>query len=213
MTGVQTCALPISCSSDFGGNVSPSYNRVIGEGIYIWGAQLNTGSVALPYTATTSTAETLADLSQSTAGNQPLLLVHDGTNNYWWGSGVAGNYCSTPNASSNDIIGDIDFTAHIKIEAWASISSFPSIFTKWSNGSGNSYGFYITGNKRIGYMYSVGASVISTEPVFFLPYNDGDTFFIRQTRVASTGVITSYYKTNESDSWTQLWQITGTSGN
>jgi hypothetical protein len=78
------------------------------SGVFVWGAQLNTGSVALPYTPTTTTAETLADVVQTTAASQPLLLVHEGAN-YWFGSGVTGNYCSTPNAAANSNSGNKEF--------------------------------------------------------------------------------------------------------
>jgi hypothetical protein len=46
-----------------------------------------------------------ADVTQTTAASQPLLLAHSGVN-YWWGSGVSGNYCSTPNAAANQITGN-----------------------------------------------------------------------------------------------------------
>src|SRR5574343_1327757 len=40
------------------------------------------------------------DFIQTTAANQPLALVHTGTN-YAWLPGVAGNFFSTPNAAGN----------------------------------------------------------------------------------------------------------------
>jgi hypothetical protein len=59
-----------------------------------------------------STGAGLADVVQTTAASQPLLLEHSGAN-YWWGSGVAGNYVSTPQAAANQITGDIDIRAYI----------------------------------------------------------------------------------------------------
>jgi hypothetical protein len=52
------------------------------------------------------------DVVQTTAASQPLLLVHSGAN-YWFGSGVSGNFVSTPNAAANQITGDIEIVAQV----------------------------------------------------------------------------------------------------
>jgi hypothetical protein len=109
-TGLTTNIQPLSDSyTIIANNFSFLGNGT--SGIFAWGAQLNTGSVALPYTPTTTTAETLADVVQTTAASQPLLLVHSGEN-YWFGSGVSGNFVSTPNAAANQITGNIELTAY-----------------------------------------------------------------------------------------------------
>jgi hypothetical protein len=57
----------------------------------------------------------VADVTQTTAASQPLLLAHSGVN-YWWGSGADGNYCSTPNAAANQITGDIEIYSNVNNE-------------------------------------------------------------------------------------------------
>ena len=52
------------------------------------------------------------DFIQTTAANQPLALVHSGTN-YVWLPGVSNNNFTTPNATANQITGDIDIKAKI----------------------------------------------------------------------------------------------------
>jgi hypothetical protein len=59
----------------------------------------------------------VADVTQTTAASQPLLLAHSGVN-YWWGSGVAGNYCSTPSATANQIVGTIEYKVWINSDKW-----------------------------------------------------------------------------------------------
>ena len=48
------------------------------------------------------------DFIQTTAANQPLALVHTGTN-YVWLPGVSGNGFTTPNATSNQLIDNFSF--------------------------------------------------------------------------------------------------------
>ena len=52
------------------------------------------------------------DVVQTTAASQPLLLEHSG-DNYWFGSGVSGDYVSTPQSAANQITGDVDVKAYI----------------------------------------------------------------------------------------------------
>jgi hypothetical protein len=63
-----------------------------------------------------SCAGSSGDVVQTTAASQPLLLAHNGasTDNYWYSPRVDGNYITTPNASANQITGDIEIIAKIK---------------------------------------------------------------------------------------------------
>jgi hypothetical protein len=146
------------------------------------------------------------DVVQTTAASQPLLLVHSGAN-YWFGSGVTGNYCGTPNATANQITGDIEFTAKIKPLAF---SGTQSITAKWSGG--NAYIFALN-TKTLSLYLDFGAGAVLVSSTSNLPYNDNDLFFVKATRQSSTGNISFFYKTLSSDSWTQLGTtITSTTG-
>jgi hypothetical protein len=147
------------------------------------------------------------DVVQTTAASQPLLLAHTSGANYWFGSGVTGNYCGTPNATANQITGDIEFTAKIKPLAF---SGTQSITAKWSGG--NAYIFALN-TKTLSLYLDFGAGAVLVSSTSNLPYNDNDLFFVKATRQSSTGNISFFYKTLSSDSWTQLGTtITSTTG-
>jgi hypothetical protein len=110
-----TSSIEIVATNNTNSGRYPSYQSLVAQDVcYVWGAQLNTGSVALPYTPTTTTAETLADVVQTVATSQPLLLVHSGVN-YWWGSGVANNGITTPNSTNNDLIQNFSIETRVSI--------------------------------------------------------------------------------------------------
>jgi hypothetical protein len=75
-----------------------------------------TGATAGQAAAKLYSLTVAGDAVQTTAASQPLLLAHNGVDNYWWGSGVSGNYVSTPNATANsntgnkEIIAKVDYT-------------------------------------------------------------------------------------------------------
>lgn len=73
-----------------------------------------TGATAGQAAAKLYSLTVAGDAVQAIAASQPLLLAHNGasSDNYWWGSGVSGNYVSTPNAAANQITGDIEIIVY-----------------------------------------------------------------------------------------------------
>jgi hypothetical protein len=150
-TGLTTNIQPLSDSyTIIANNFSFLGNGT--SGIYAWGAQLNTDSVALPYTPTTTTAETLADVVQTTAASQPLLLVHSGAN-YLWSSGVTGNNCTTSTNSSFQVNGDftIDFNVSDLVTSGEYICKGNSTdgFVIFLNAGAVRYTFFDTGVRTV----------------------------------------------------------------
>jgi hypothetical protein len=133
------------------------------------------------------------DVVQTTAASQPLLLVHEGAN-YWWGSGVDGNYVSTPDAPANRITGDIDIIIR------GSLDNNPTgnniYFSKWEN-SGNVFFFGTdnTGKLRAGFSIGGGNVNFASSSV---NYTTGLNWY-RLTRVASTGAVTFYQSTQQTN--------------
>jgi hypothetical protein len=170
------------------------------SGVFVWGAQLNTGSVALPYTPTTTTKETLADVVQTTAASQPLLLVHEGAN-YWFGSGVSGNFVSTPSASANQITSDIEIIAKID---YSNSGSFQFIQSTYAT-SGYSIG--ISSSDRIYAEFKVGATNYGINSTVSI----GATFsgFIKVTRTTADG-IAKFFTSLDGITYTQLGANVGT---
>ncbi len=147
-----------------------------------------------------------ADVTQATAASMPLLLAHSGVN-YWFGSGVAGNYCSTPNASANQITGDIEFIAKVNFQ---DSGNQDTIFIKSDAVAASSYcyAFWKNGN-NLALTYSnsgtVGARVTSNSSVTLssVGYTYGTDIWVKANRSASSGNVNFYYS-SDGLNWTQL---------
>ncbi len=149
-----------------------------------------------------------ADMSQATAASQPLLLAYSGVN-YWFGSGVSGNYCSTPNAAANQITGDIEII--VKID-YKNNSSLQMIVSKSiSTGNNFCYDLYIDSSNIPVLQYSINGSAALSGTC---STNIGATYsgWLKANRISSTGVI-KFYTSTDGITWTQLGtNISGTSG-
>jgi hypothetical protein len=145
------------------------------------------------------------DVEQTVASSQPLLLVHSGAN-YWWGSGVAGNYLSTPNAAANQITGDIEIVSKIDYKNNATLQT---IVDK-SNGTAFNYSLYIDGSNVPKFIYSV-LGVVETA---ICSSNIGASFngYIKATRTFVNGVF-KFFTSSDGITYTQLGtDISGTIG-
>ena len=107
----QTSNAPFNITGNGGANiVTGKIYRVIyrnASGVVRADFNANQYTGANTWTSTTSevwtvnsTGAGLADVVQTTAASQPLLLAHTGEN-YWFGSGVSGNYCSCTSITIN----------------------------------------------------------------------------------------------------------------
>ena len=107
----QTSNAPFNITGNGGANiVTGKIYRVIyrnASGVVRADFNANQYTGANTWTSTTSevwtvnsTGAGLADVTQTTAASQPLLLEHSGEN-YWFGSGVSGNYCNSSTINSS----------------------------------------------------------------------------------------------------------------
>jgi hypothetical protein len=174
------------------------FSNPTNDSFFIWGAQLNTGSVALPYTPTTTTAETLADVVQTTAASQPLLLVHSGAN-YWFGSRVAQNYCSTSITVLSSTTTDFEIKAQINLQNYS--SNDYSIVGQYLAGNNNFLLYIRNGILEIYFVVAgTGYNYNSTVAVGFTNNTDG---YIKVTRDSATGAV-KYYISTDGSTYTQL---------
>lgn len=151
-----------------------------------------------------SCAGSSGDVVQTTAASQPLLLAHNGADNYYYGSGVSGNYVSTPNASANQITGDIEIIAKIN---YINNATFQWIVTKISTGTTISYSFAIDNSNSLRADFGA-TNVISTVSIG-ASYNG----FVKMTRSTSSGDV-KFYTSSDGITYTQLGTTrTTTSGN
>jgi hypothetical protein len=147
------------------------------------------------------------DVVQTTAASQPLLLVHSGAN-YWWGSGISGSYCTTPNSLANTITGDIEIKAKINIP---NFSGQKSIIVK-SEGVGAAAGFaynFFVNNGGLGFGYSTigttGTRItsVSSADLVSIGYSVNTDIFVSVSRNAVTGDIVFKYSF-DGTTYTQL---------
>jgi hypothetical protein len=130
-----------------------------------------------------------------------------GTGNaYWEGSGVAGNYVSTPNAAANQITGDIEIISKID---YKNNTTLQTIIDK-SNGTAFNYSLYIDGSNVPKFIYSVLGSVQTA----ICSSNIGASFsgYIKVTRTFVNGVF-KFFTSSDGITYTQLGtNISGTIG-
>ena len=148
------------------------------------------------------------DVVQTTAASQPLLLVHSGAN-YWFGSGVSGNSSTTPNATANQITGDIDLICKANISTSTGANTFAMI-SKFAIGT-ETYGLWAT-NNRLRFYGRTGATIIDQSSTSTINSFYGTDKWYRITRVAATGFI-SFYIGDDGINWTLLNSVSSVSGN
>jgi hypothetical protein len=145
-----------------------------------------TGATAGQAAAKLYSLTVAGDAIQATAASQPLLLAHNGasSDNYWWGSGVSGNYNSTPNAVANQITGDMEFIAYID---YKNNATFQTITSKIIQLTGFCYGLFINASNQIYVSFGNGASETPVNSTASL----GATYtgWIKVSRVSSTGLV------------------------
>jgi hypothetical protein len=112
-----------------------------------------------------SCAGSSGDVVQTTAASQPLLLVHSGAN-YWWGSGVNGNYCQTTTNNAFQFNSDFSiqisgvFTSGIILSKYAG-----SDYVELSQNSGNIRLTYFNGST---FPLNINFGAISTTALTYL---------------------------------------------
>ena len=141
------------------------------------------------------------DVVQTTAASQPLLLVHSGAN-YFWNSGIDGNYCSTPNAAANQIVGNIEYKVWLKNDNWNNSNFCLYKGTGVNKGSGL-YFYQTGGDKYIVFRYSIDGSGDSF--VFSDPHSlSNNVDYVIKYSGTAAGVASFWYSTDNGVNFTQI---------
>ena len=157
-----------------------------------------TGATAGQAAAKLYSLTVAGDAVQSTAASQPLLLAHNGTSsdNYWYGSGVANNNVTTPNASANQITGDIEIIAKIE-----------GVFTTGKRivrkrDVGDNFDFYISDASATGLTLFLNSTIgVAASNANFTMISGG--IWVKVTRTASNGDV-KFFTSNDGITYTQL---------
>lgn len=139
------------------------------------------------------------DLEQATAASQPLLLEHSGVN-YWQAVGLAANFVSTPNATANQITGNIEITAQINP---LTLNIDQNIVNKSGvAGSTMGYNFFLNSGGGLSFSFSPTGSVASrttvasTASLTSVGLSANTIFWVKVTRNATNGSIEFFTSTN-----------------
>jgi hypothetical protein len=140
--------------------------------------------------------------------NDPLLLPWTGED-YLYLPGVAGNYASAPDSAALDITGDIEIVVRVALDDWSPAAT-QSFVGKWTTGTNQrSYDLQINGTSLTLLAASDGLNNGASEQcaVTFNTAVDGQTYWIKGTRVAGTGLCSFFYAADrgiEPTSWTSI---------
>jgi hypothetical protein len=147
-----------------------------------------TGATAGQAAAKLYSLTVAGDAVQTTAASQPLLLAHNGSSsgNYYQGVGVLTNSVTTPNASANNITGDIEIIWNITS---LNISTISQIVGKF--GSSFCYNVYQWSSQRLYFETQYGAVISSNHGV-----TSGTNIWFKITRTSSNGNI-SFFKSTD----------------
>jgi hypothetical protein len=135
---------------------------------------------------------------QTTAASQPLLLVHSGAN-YWFSSGVAGNFVSTPNAAGNDFSITMDIIVKAAPSNWSG-NFIPLIAKNIDNTAGNVAFYFMTISGKRLYLQIGGQAATSSVGHSF---NDNETGWVRVTYNGTTQKA-NFYTSTDGTSWSLL---------
>jgi hypothetical protein len=158
-----------------------------------------------------------ADAVQTTAASQPLLLAHNGasSDNYWWGSGVSGNYVSTPSATANNITGDIEFI--IDFASVPNTTTLPNLYNfliAKGDTTTTLENYAILLNRSDGKIYFENATITAASTLTLnSALASGTVGYLKVNRIASTGII-KFFTSTDRITFTQLGtNVSATAGN
>jgi hypothetical protein len=148
-----------------------------------------TGATAGQAAAKLYSLTVAGDAVQATAASQPLLLAHNGasSDNYWYGSGVSGNYVAT--ASQSALKFNTDFSVVVNLESYQASTTM-----ELAGSSGGWAAFSIGFSGLLAFDFG-GVRFTSTSAI------SGSTNWIRYS---ASGTSLFFYTSIDGSTWTQL---------
>jgi hypothetical protein len=131
----------------------------------------------------------IGDQEQTNAANQPLALVHNGTN-YSYLSGVNDNFFSTPNSNNNRLTTAINITAHISTLSNSTAGATRTIISKAQSGNQVDYMLlHKDRNLEFHYRDNVANALVAIVATNALPIGTY-TGWVNVSRDSATGAFT-----------------------
>ena len=139
--------------------------------------------------------------------NDPVDLSWAGVN-YLYLPGAGANYAEAPHNANLAVTGDIDIVVRVGLDDWTPASD-QSLISKRVTAGQHCYQFSVVNTSgALAFSAILDGTTLSTATSSAAPpFVDGSSYWVRATRVASTGAVTFYYaadQATEPSSWTQL---------
>jgi hypothetical protein len=144
------------------------------------------------------------DVVQTTAASQPLLLTHTTGNNYWFGSGIDGNFVSTPNRTP---AGSTQLDIRVKFEG-GNLNANRTFFSQSGAGGGETDIFILrfanASTGTINMLFGAGLALSQTSSVGIGAIANY-MGWIRVTYSSNgTNADVTFFSSTDGSSWTQL---------
>ncbi len=156
-----------------------------------WGKQLTAGK----RTDTTATNGTAVEFGYD--GEDFLYLT-----------GASGNYASTPDAASLDIVGDIDLRVRVNMDDWTPAAESTLIAKYTATGNQRSYALAVTATGALILRWSEdGTALKSSTSTVVNTYTNGTTHWVRAILDVDNGAAGNtarFYTSEDGTTWTQL---------
>jgi hypothetical protein len=123
-------------------------------------------------------------------------------------SGVSGNYASTPDAASLDIVGDIDLRVRVAMDDWTPSAESTLIAKYTATGNQRSYALAVTATGALILRWSEDGTVEKTETSSAVnTFVNGSTHWVRATLDVDNGAAdaaVNFYTSEDGSTWTAL---------
>jgi hypothetical protein len=160
-----------------------------------------TGATAGQAAAKLYSLTVAGDAVQTTAASQPLLLSHNGADNYWYGPKVNNNNCTTPSSANCNITGDFEFILNLSMN---NVADEGMMASKADTSGQYSYYAYYVGNQTINFVFSTNGTAFTTVQSSAFGFVNKTLTWVKISR---SGTTLTFSKSLDGINYTQINQV------